>query len=194
MISHRVRAPLLALVFVVGMGSLALADEWAVGARVQVYVSGDWYDATISGPVGSAPYAGYYSIHFDSGRDSYADPRNIRTAAGAAPAPMAQTAAAPGPGRYTCVGFDGGQFRWYLTLGEDGTYRQTTPDLPSGRYQFYPDGSVVAFDGPYGDNGWFGRFSVEAGGRQQIVLRSVASEKQGPRVDEYANIYCSAED
>lgn len=192
MIFRALRAPMLALICVVAMGAAALADEWAVGDKVQVYVSGDWFDATITGPVGSAPYDGYYSIHFDSGRDGYADPRNIRGLQGAAAAPAAEPGSGPQPGTYTCVGFDRAQFRWYLTLAADGTYRQTTPDLPLGRYQFYPDGSVVAFDGPYGDNGWFGRFSVEAGGRQQIVLRAVASEQQGPRVDEYANIYCSA--
>jgi hypothetical protein len=197
MASSAIRSILLAAAGALWLASAALAADFSVGERVQVFVSGGWYGATISGPVGSAPYAGYYSVHFDDGSDSYAKPDNIQAApapAGDGQAMQATDAEGPRPGRYTCVGFGQGQFRWYLTLGADNTYQQSRPDLAPGLWQFYPDGSVVAFDGPYGDNGWFGRFSVEAGGRHQIVLRSVASEQQGPRVKEYENIYCSNED
>ena len=42
------------------------------------------------------------------------------------------------------------------------------------------------------DLGWFGRIVTESG-HTLLVLRSAANEQQGPRVNEYENIYCHLE-
>jgi hypothetical protein len=173
---------LVGLLMVFGTAT-ASADDWQVGDKVQAY-NVDWYDGTIA-EVGSGSYDGYYLVKWDDfNGQQYIAAKNIRARPGSAP--TGSNADAGLTGRYICYGYPGagGQYRWYLQIG-DSTYQQQTPDLPVGH--FTSDESAISFtDGPYADNGWFGR--LDDG---EIVLRSVDSEQQGPRVDEYANIYCS---
>jgi hypothetical protein len=179
--------PLLALVLLVA--SPALAGDWQVGDKVQGY-DVDWYDATIL-EVGSGNHAGEYLIKYDKyTTEKWLSAASIRARPGAAPA--GGSAAGLQPGRYACYGYPGpsGAFRWYLDMA-DTTYRQRTPDLPAGHYSYAAaDGAILFADGPYAANGWFGKVG-SLGGRNGIVLRDIAAEQEGPRVREYANIYCS---
>jgi hypothetical protein len=100
----------------------------------------------------------------------------------------------PRPGRYVCHAYSGGagKFRFYVDVA-GGTYRQHSPTLTPGRYSYDGASRHLQFtSGQYRDNNWMGIFSVEREGKtHKIVLRDRASEAQGPRVAEYANIYCS---
>jgi hypothetical protein len=182
-----VLALMLAVLMVFGTAGSAAADDWQVGDQVQAY-NVDWYDATIV-EVGSGNYQGYYLVKWDDfSTPQYISAANIRPRPGAAaPAPQSADPTAA-QGRYVCYGYPGpgGQFRWYLQI-DDSTYQQQTPDLPAGHYVYDAAGSAIQFtDGPYADDGWFGRLD-----NGEVVLRSTASEQQGPRVDEFANIYCT---
>jgi hypothetical protein len=175
----------------------AMAAGWAVGDKVQAW-NIDWYDGVIE-EVGTDNYAGYYLVRFEgpSGPTyQYVAEKNIRPRPDGGSNGDQSEATAPRTGRYICLGYSGGAagtFRWYLDLDGNGGYQQATPDLAAGTYSFDPATSAISFDsGPYADNGWFGRFSVEREGlTHKIVLRSLASEAQGSRVDEYSNVYCT---
>lgn len=164
----------------------AFAGTWNAGDRVQVYVDGVWWDATVLGP---GPYEKYYSVQFATdGSTSSAREDAIRAAPQTNEQPPTNDVAT---GDYTCVGYGNADFRWYLRISPGGAYQQLTPDLPPGHFGFVPERLAIMFvDGPYQDNGWFGKVATDIAGRHQIVLRSIASEQKGPRVDEYANIYC----
>jgi hypothetical protein len=174
------------VLLVFGTAGVATAEQWQVGDQVQAY-NVDWYDATIA-EVGSGDREGYYLVKWDDfAGQQYIAEANIRARPGSAQ-PATSSGATALTGRYTCYGYPGpgGQFRWYLQVGDDA-YEQQTPDLPVGHYLVDAGDSSITFtDGPYADIGWFGRLESD-----KVVLRSVASEQQGPRVDEYANIYCS---
>jgi hypothetical protein len=167
----------------------ASAQNWHVGDKVQGY-DVDWYDATIV-EVGTGDHAGQYLVKYDRFQgQKWLSAASIRTRPGMSP-PSGSTAVVP-PGRYTCYGYpaSAGVFRWYLDLGST-TYQQRTPDLPAGHYGYDAAHSAIMFvDGPYANNGWFGRLQ-RTGGRDSIVLRAIVSEQKGPRINEYANIYCS---
>lgn len=153
----------------------------------------DWYPATIV-QAGSGQYAGYYYVRYDSGTSQWIKAGNIRARAGAAPRARAAAANAPRAGRYVCMGYNGGigMFRWYLTISGNA-YRQTRPDLAGGAFQYNAGARTLTFtSGPYARNNWIGLFSVEREGKtHKIVLRDRAAQAQGPRVREYANIYCT---
>jgi hypothetical protein len=184
------------LVLSVG-GSAGIAAQWQVGDKVQAW-NVDWYDGVID-QIGTDNYTGYYLVRFEgpSGPTyQYVAEKNIRARPDDAGSGDQASAAEPRAGRYVCLGYNGGAagtFRWYLDIDGSGGYQQATPDLPGGTYSFDAAASALSFEsGPYAENGWFGRFSVEREGlTHKIVLRSLASEAQGPRVDEYANIYCT---
>jgi hypothetical protein len=167
----------------------AFARDWQVGDKVQGYDVG-WYDATVV-EVGTGAHAGEYLIKYDKySGEKWLSAASIQARPGAAPA--AGETAGLQPGRYACYGYPGpaGAFRWYLDIA-DATYQQHTPDLPAGRYTYGAnDGAILFADGPYAANGWFGKVGL-LGGRKAIVLRDIAAEQEGPRVREYANIYCS---
>ncbi len=173
----------------------AMAQGWKVGDKVQGWNIA-WYDGTIA-EIGSGNYAGYYLVKFDGfNTPQYVKAANIRARPGAAaPRPAAAGSAdSPRPGRYVCMGYNGGvgQFRWYLQLGA-GTYQQKTPDLAAGRFSFDRGARELTFQsGPYSRLNWIGLFTVEREGKtHRIVLRDKAAEAQGPRVREYANIICT---
>jgi hypothetical protein len=167
----------------------ALARDWQVGDQVQGY-DVDWYDATIL-EVGTGDHAGKYLVKYDKySTEKWLSAESIRARPDAPPSGAGE--AGLQPGRYACYGYPGpaGAFRWYLDIA-DATYQQHTPDLPAGHYRFDAAEGVLLFeDGPYAANGWFGRLG-SLGGRSGIVLRDIAAEQEGPRVREYANIYCS---
>lgn len=174
--------------------ALAPADEAApdpgttatyqLGERVEVYVDGKWFPATIIG-LGSDRPDGYYYVNFDSGTQEYAQPAFIRPLQAA---PAAAEVATVEPGLYVCTGFDAATYRWSLALGTNGVYQQQKPDTTAGYYTV--EGDRISFtSGNYAELGWFGRAEAE-GGQTIIVLRSLANEQQGPRVNEYENIYC----
>lgn len=176
-----------ALMMLVAWHSTAFAAAYQLNDRVQAYVSGAWYDGTIIG-FGEGDYAGEYYVDFDDYTNSYyVQERDLRPLG-----PPAEPAA-PGqgslePGLYTCTGFDQATYRWSLALGTNGVYQQQKPDTEPGYYSV--SGDTVTFQsGNYADIGWFGRIVTESG-NTLLVLRSAANEQQGPRVNEYENIYC----
>jgi hypothetical protein len=180
-----------ALAVLVLSASMAMA-AFKPGDRVQAWNSA-WYDATIVS-VGSGSYDGYYYVHYDGqsggGSQQYIRASNIRPRPGASATTAPQTATAS-TGDFACFGYNGGapMFRWYLNLA-NGTYQQHAPDLTAGRYT--SDGQHITFtSGPYAANGWIGLTTSVNGKISKIVLRSRADEAKGPRVNEYANIYCS---
>jgi hypothetical protein len=167
----------------------AFARDWQVGDKVQGYDVG-WYDATIL-EVGTGDHAGEYLVRYDKySTEKWLSAASIQARPdGEAPAAVANGVQA---GRYACYGYSGatGTFRWYLDIG-DATYRQHTPDLPAGHYDYRAAEGIMLFsDGPYAANGWFGKVGI-LGGKNGIVLRDIAAEQEGPQVREYANIYCS---
>jgi hypothetical protein len=182
-------ARLTMLLLLVLVPAAALAGDWQVGDKVQGY-DVDWYDATIL-EVGSGGHAGEYLVKYDKySGEKWLSAASIRARPGAAPA--GGSAAGLQPGRYACYGYPGpsGAFRWYLDMA-DTTYRQRMPDLPAGHYSYAAaDGAILFADGPYAANGWFGKVG-SLDGRNGIVLRDIAAEAEGPRVREYANIYCT---
>ena len=101
---------------------------------------------------------------------------------------------APRAGKYVCLGYSGGagKFRFYVTLA-NGTYTPQTPDLPSGNYRYDAATHRLEFtSGPFKANNWLGIFSIEREGKtHKVVLRDRANEAEGPRVKEYANLYCT---
>jgi hypothetical protein len=171
----------------------AAAADLAVGDKVQAW-NLDWYDATILA-IGTGQYQGYYLVKWTkfSGQQ-YIKADNVRSVAtggkGPAPANSSPNAIAQSA-RYTCLGYSGGagQFRWYLTINSN-SYRQSKPDLPPGTLR-REAGHIEFTSGPYQANNWIGLISQQ-GGRQRIVLRDRQAEREGPRVREYANIYCTA--
>jgi len=176
------------------MQALAPADEvppdpaatatFALGDRVDVYHDGQWYPATIIG-LGADRADGYYYVHFDSGKEEPAQPAFIRLMPAQQDIPQVATIE---PGLYVCTGFDAATYRWSLALGTNDVYQQQKPDTTAGYYAV--QGDRISFtSGNYADLGWFGR-AVAEGGQTIIVLRSLANEQQGPRVNEYENIYC----
>lgn len=179
-----------ALLMLAGLQTAVLAANYQLNDRVQAYVSGDWYDGTIVG-FGEGDYAGEYYVHFDKyTNSSYVQERNLRPL-GPPAEPAAPTQAALEPGLYVCTGFDQATYRWSLALGTNGVYQQQKPDTEAGYYSV--SGDTVTFQsGNYADIGWFGRIVTESG-HTLLVLRSAANEQQGPRVNEYENIYCHLE-
>jgi len=180
----------LAAIAVVVVASPALAADFHVGDKVQAW-NVDWYDGTIA-EIGTGSYAGYYLVKFDKyATPQYIKASNIRPRPGAAPV---ITASSPRAGKYVCMGYNGGagQFRWYLQLGK-GSYQQLSPNLAAGKYSFNTATKRLEFtSGPYKANNWIGLFSVEREGKtHKIVLRNRAYEAKGPRVNQYANIYCT---
>lgn len=176
------------------MEALAPADEvapdpaasatYGLGDRVEVSVDGKWFPATIIG-LGSERPDGYYYVSFDSGTQEYAQPAYIRPLQAA---PGETQVATAEPGLYVCTGFDAATYRWSLALGTNGVYQQQKPDTTAGYYTV--KGDLIAFtSGNYADLGWFGR-AENRDGQTILVLRSIANEQQGPRVNEYENIYC----
>jgi len=187
---RRASAVLAVLLF---SASVAMA-AFKPGDKVQAWNS-TWYDATIVS-IGSGTYDGYYYVHYDGqaggGSQQYIRADNIRPRPNAPNTPAAPVSkASAATGNFSCFGYNGGppMFRWYLDLSA-GTYRQHTPDLAPGRYA--SDGQSITFTtGPYAANGWIGLVTATNGKIGKIVLRSRADEAKGPRVNEYANIYCS---
>jgi hypothetical protein len=162
----------------------AASATYQLGDRVDVLVDGQWYSATIIG-LGSERADGYYYVHFDSGVEEYAQPAFIRPMQAA---PVETPVATAEPGLYICTGFDAATYRWSLALGTNGVYQQQKPDTTAGYYSV--EGDLIAFtSGNYADLGWFGR-AQKQGTETIVVLRSIANEQQGPRVNEYENIYC----
>jgi hypothetical protein len=179
----------------------AAAQGWKVGDKVQGW-NIDWYDGTIA-EIGSGTYAGYYLIKYDKfSIPQYVKAANVRArpgaaapgSAAAAPVTTAAGTDSPRPGRYVCMGYNGGagQFRWYLQLTANG-YQQKTPDLAPGSYSFDKAARRLTFrSGPYSTLNWIGLFTVEREGKtHRIVLRDRTAEAQGSRVREYANITCT---
>ena len=175
------------------MVSSAAALGWSVGDKVQAF-NVAWYNATIV-EIGSGSHEGYYKIHYDDfASDQYLAAGSIRARPDAQPTPPSLEAG-PRTGQYVCLAYGGGAgtFRWYLEITADGTYLQAAPELAPGRFAYEPHSAQLTFlDGPYEYNGWFGRFSIEREGKtHSIVLRSIDNERQGPRVGEFGNIYCT---
>jgi len=176
-----------ALMMLVAWQSAGLAGAYQLNDRVEGYVSGGWYAGTIIG-FGEGDYAGEYYVDFDDYTNSYyVQERDLRPlgppAAPAVPAKMSLE-----PGLYICTGFDQATYRWSLAFGTNGVYQQQKPDTEPGYYAV--SGDTVTFQsGNYADIGWFGRIT-EKSGNVLVILRSAANEQQGPRVNEYENIYC----
>lgn len=190
----RIKQYVLAIMFTLANVTCAQAG-YKIGDKVQAW-NLDWYDAAIA-EVGSGPHAGYYLVKWDKfSTPQYIKESNIRARPDRAAAITATPAAAAAPrlGRYTCMGYAGGigMFRWYLELGRN-SYVQKTPDLAGGAYNFDATSQRLFFlSGPYKANNWIGKFSVEREGKtHKIVLRDKGAEAAGPRVREYANIFCT---
>jgi hypothetical protein len=141
-----------ALLVLVAMHSVALAEDYQINDRVQAYVSGVWYDGTVVG-FGSGDYAGEYYVTFDQGgRSYYVNADNVRPLPRGTPAGPVIPGVRFTPGIYECV--IGDQY-FMLSLGSDLVYQQTAPEADPGTYEIDDARGVIRFTtGPYAIGQW----------------------------------------